>query len=141
MHRSIRQSLPLTLHRPNETNQSKQTTTHSGVYYWQRASREDTVQVKLETPDDEKTTQIVAVGNVSKRVLVGCLVGGLSSPFFSLLVLTHVPYPTQTAPTILQKEELERMATTLGYGEEGMVRVQGIFEAAPAAPQPQEQQQ
>lgn len=38
------------------------------MYYWQRASREDTVQVKLETPDDEETTEIVAVGNVR-----GCL--------------------------------------------------------------------
>jgi len=27
------------------------------------------------------------------------------------------------------KEELERMATTLNYGEKGMVRVQGIFES------------
>lgn len=28
----------------------------------------------------------------------------------------------------LQKEELERFATSLNYGEKGMVRVQGIFE-------------
>ena len=51
----------------NHTTRSKPH--HSGVYYWQRASREDTVQVKLETPDDETTTEIVAVGNV--RGLVG----------------------------------------------------------------------
>lgn len=64
---------------------------YAGLFYWQRAAREDTVTVSLETPDDtEEVTNIVAVGN---------------------------------------KEELERMATTLNYGEKGMVRVQGIFES------------
>lgn len=36
--------------------------------------------------------------------------------------------PTQTLFQKSQKEELERFATSLNYGEKGMVRVQGIFE-------------
>lgn len=51
-------SISRSRHRQHQHNQ------YSGVYYWQRASREDTVQVKLETSDDEETTEIVTVGNV-----------------------------------------------------------------------------
>lgn len=54
-------SIPYSLHTPHNTLPPNE---NSGVYYWQRASREDTVQVKLETPDDEATTEIVALGNV-----------------------------------------------------------------------------
>lgn len=45
-------------------------------------------------------------------------------------VLTLSPGPPSIDPHVFQqKEELERFATTLNYGEKGMVRVQGIFEA------------
>ena len=52
---------PYLHHTPQHTHPKNN---YSGVYYWQRASREDTVQVKLETPDDETTTEILALGNV-----------------------------------------------------------------------------
>jgi hypothetical protein len=60
-HQSIHNPTPTYTINPSTTQHQHH---HSGVYYWQRASREDTVQVKLETPDNEETTEIVAVGNV-----------------------------------------------------------------------------
>lgn len=45
------------------------------MYYWQRASREDTVQVKLETPDDEATTGDRGRG---ERTCMECWIGLLS---------------------------------------------------------------
>ncbi len=45
----------------------------------------------------------------------------------------HTTQPTRRLPRWApQKEELERMATTLKLGEKGMVRVQGIFEQSQA---------
>ena len=45
-----------------------------------------------------------------------------------MMLTTKHPLRTPTPFFNLQKEELERFATSLNYGEKGMVRVQGIFE-------------
>jgi len=98
------------------------------------------VTVSLETPDDVRREGGREGGIDHERKANDGEKGNITyaHPF---LPPSLPPFLPPSLPPLLQaeevtnivavgnKEELERMATTLNYGEKGMVRVQGIFES------------